>query len=108
MKFVGPGLVMNQAANDSVERQYKTKGSGMIPVYRNRDKTVEGWACVKCGAQDRSDHEHGPHNGVCTCQKMIGYSFDRELERGDYITRGTWVEKSPGRKVYYPRKVEKD
>lgn len=81
MKFVGPGLVMNQAANDSVERQYKTKGSGMIPVYRNRDKTVEGWACVKCGAQDRSDHEHGPHNGVCTCDKLMGPS---ELYRMNY------------------------
>jgi hypothetical protein len=81
-KLVGPGLVMNQATNDSVERQYKTRGSGMIPVYRDRNKEHESWACVKCQKQDKNaDHKHGPHNGICTCDKMMGPS---DLYRQNY------------------------
>ena len=70
-KLSGPGLVMNQATNDSTVDQYKTKGSGMIPVYRDREKICESWACVKCGEKTDDSHTEGPRNGVCNCPKCV-------------------------------------
>ena len=80
-RLAGPGLIMNQATSDSREGQEKSRGSGMIPIYRNRSKEIEGWACVKCGAKTMDTHKEGPHNGSCTCLKSISSS---ELYKRNY------------------------
>lgn len=82
-KLAGPGLVMNQTTNDSVADQYKTKGSGMIPVYRDKEKTRESWACVKCGQKVDGSHKEGPRNGVCQCPKCMAL-IPSDLYRQNY------------------------
>lgn len=57
----------------------------MIPVYRDREKERQAWACVKCGAIS-DDHPHtSPPDGVCTCPKCIGALSDRYRENYDRI-----------------------
>ncbi len=45
--------------------------SQWVPVYRDKDKTDERWACTGCGAHDDHNHHHGPGNGVCSCDMRI-------------------------------------
>ena len=73
-RFVGQGLVMNQTTSDSRSGQEKSRGSGMIPIYRDHDKEIEGWACTKCGGKTLNEHSEGPHNGACTCLKCVSSS----------------------------------
>ena len=56
--------------------------SGMIPVYGDRNKQVEKWACPKCEGMAIADHADGPPDGVCQCSRIHSGAASEKYRKG--------------------------